>query len=306
MTDLPVQAGRFFFESEPCYRDPKTARYVILPVPYEGTVCFMSGTASGPEAILAVSDQIESFDEEFHVEAFRDGIVILPEIPPAVTPAEESQRIYETIKQYRLFDPAMNRFPIILGGEHGITPPIVRAAAEHVGNLSVLQFDAHTDLRDAYTGGRFSHASAMRRVLEVVPSLVQVGIRSSSAEEYADCPERVRQAVTAAMLDADFGYCVDRVLFGLTENVYITIDIDAFDPAYAPGTGTPEPGGMNWRQVTTILREVCARKNVVGVDIVEVAPLGGNNVITEYLAARLVSKIMAYTYYYRHYALPPG
>lgn len=284
-----------FFDIEPEFRDPKTARYFLLPIPYEGTVCFMKGTARGPEAILAVADQVEHFDEECRVEAFRDGLVVLPPVPPAETPEEESQRIYETIKRHNLFSSKDKRFPILLGGEHGITPPAVRAAAESYENLSVLQFDAHADLRDSYTGGKYSHASAMRRVVETVPNLVQVGVRSFSAEEFTDCPDRLHRIVTPEMIENEFGYCIDRIMYGLTENVYITIDIDAFDPSQAPGTGTPEPGGLTWRQVTTMLREVCAQKNVVGADVVEVIPLGNGNIITEYLAARLVSKLMAYT-----------
>lgn len=284
-----------FFELEPKYRDPNTAFYRILPIPYEGTACFLKGTVHGPEAILAVAGQMEQFDEELYVEAFRRGIVVLPEIPPAGTPEEEIARIESTVRAHQLFSRERHCFPIILGGEHSITPPVVRIAAETIDDLSVLQFDAHTDLRDSYTGGKYSHASAMRRVIETVPTLVQVGIRSISAEEFADCPDRVRRVITPVMLENDFGYCMDRVLYGLTENVYITIDIDGFDPSQAPGTGTPEPGGMTWRQVTAILRRVCEEKNVVGADIVEVAPLGGADVITEFLAARLVAKLMAYT-----------
>ena len=275
------------------YRNPETARYRILPVPYEGTVCFLDGTSKGPEAILAVSDQMEHFDEELRIDITRDGIVTLPPVPSAKSPEDQQQRIYDRVREKNLFAPG--RFPLILGGEHGITPAIVQATVEAYDNLSVLQFDAHADLREAYTGGRFSHASAMRRVLDCTPHLVQVGIRSFSAEEYRDFSDRIDRAITPAMLERDFTYCVDRILFGLTENVYITFDIDAFDPAYAPGTGTPEPGGLNWRQVTGILRKVCAAKNVVGADIVEVAPLGRGNVITEFLAARLAAKIIAYT-----------
>lgn len=285
-------SGTFFCLPEQ-YRNPDTARYQILPIPYEGTVCFLGGTSKGPEAILAVSDQMEHFDEETFTDITRQGIATLPPIPPADSPEEENRRIEETVRNLDLF--RADRFPIFLGGEHGITPPIVRVAAEAYPGLSVLQFDAHADLRESYTGGRFSHASAMRRVLEWTPNLAQVGIRSFSPEEYRECSDRIRRAVTPTMLNRDYTYCIDRILYSLTENVYITIDIDVFDPAYAPGTGTPEPGGLSWLQVTGILKQVCAEKNVIGADIVEVSPLGGNNVITEFLAARLVAKLIAYT-----------
>ena len=273
--------------------DPLTARYRIVPVPYEGTVCFLDGTAKGSEAILNVSDQMEHFDEELLCDFTRHGIATFPAIPSADTPEKEYDQIYQTVKRESYFQ--AGKFPIFLGGEHSITPPIVRAAAECYGTISVLQFDAHADLRDTYTGGKFSHASAMRRVLEISPHLVQVGIRSFSEEEYQDCPKQIAALITPRMLTQDAGRCLKSILDSLTEHVYITVDIDVFDPAFAPGTGTPEPGGLDWFQITNVLRRVCETKNVIGADIVEVAPLGGNNVVTEFLAARLAGKIIAYT-----------
>ncbi|MCL2709461.1 MAG: agmatinase [Planctomycetaceae bacterium] len=273
--------------------DPLTARYRIIPVPYEGTVCFLGGTGRGPEAILEVSDQMEHFDEELFRDFTRQGIATFPPIPSADTPEEEYDRIYHTVKREAYFQP--DKFPIFLGGEHSITPPIVRAAAECYGTISVLQFDAHADLRDAFTGGKFSHASAMRRVLEITPNLVQVGIRSFSEEEYRDCPQQIAALITPRMLTQDGEYCINRILDSLAERVYITVDIDVFDPAFAPGTGTPEPGGLDWIQVTDILCQVFKAKTVIGADVVEVAPLGGNNVVTEFLAARLVGKMIAYS-----------
>ncbi|MDR2115534.1 MAG: agmatinase [Planctomycetaceae bacterium] len=286
--------GKTFFNlpSEQC--DPKTARYLILPIPYEGTVCFLNGTIKGPEAILAVSDQMEHFDEELLIDFTQHGIATLPPVPPAKTPEEEFERIYSTVKQYDFFQ--RNRLPIILGGEHSITPPIIRAAVENYEHLSVLQFDAHADLRDSYTGGRYSHASAMRRVLDWTPHLVQVGIRSFSEEEYRDCPEQMSRILTPKMITENIKESFERILCGLTEHVYITFDVDVFDPSLAPGTGTPEPGGLNWQQITGILRKVCTTKKIVGADVVETAPLGGQNVITEFLAARLVAKIITYTF----------
>jgi len=273
--------------------DPLAARYRIVPVPYEGTVCFLGGTAKGPEAILAVSDQMEHFDEELHSDFTRQGIATFPPIPSADTPEKMFGQIYRTVKREAYFMPG--KFPIFIGGEHSITPPIVRACTEHYGTMSVLQFDAHADLRDSYTGGKYSHGSAMRRVLEMTPHLVQVGIRSFSEEEYQECPKQIADLITPKMLNQDREHCIEKVLNSLTEQVYITVDIDVFDPAHAPGTGTPEPGGLDWLQVTEILRRVCETKNVVGADIVEVAPLGNGNVITEFLATRLAAKIIAYT-----------
>ncbi|MDR0336556.1 MAG: agmatinase, partial [Planctomycetaceae bacterium] len=265
--------------------DLETARYLILPIPYEGTVCFLNGTIKGPEAVFSVSDQMEHFDEELLIDFTQHGIATLPPILPANTPEEEFERIYSTVKQYDLF--RVGRFPIILGGEHSVTPPIVRVAAEIYDDLSVLQFDAHADLRDSYTGGRYSHASAMRRVLDWTSHLIQVGVRSFSEEEYRDCPERILRLLTPKMITENICESLDRILCNLTEHVYITFDVDVFDPSLAPGTGTPEPGGLDWRQVTHILQKVCATKKIIGADLVETVPLGGQNVITEFLTARL-------------------
>jgi agmatinase len=135
----------------------------------------------------------------------------------------------------------------------------------------------------------------MRRVLEITPHLVQVGIRSFSEEEYQECSSQIAALITPRMLTQNRENCITTILNSLTEQVYITVDIDAFDPAFAPGTGTPEPGGLDWFQVTEILRRVCETKNIIGADIVEVSPMGGNNVITEFLAARLVAKIITYS-----------
>jgi len=273
--------------------DLLTARYRIVPIPYEGTVCFLGGTAQGPQAIFDVSDQMEHFDEELLRDFTRLGIATFPPIPSADTPEQMFDRIFQTVKQESYFQP--NKFPLFLGGEHSITPPIVRACAECYGTISVLQFDAHADLRESFTGGKFSHASAMRRVLDITPNLVQVGIRSFSEEEYQECPQQISSLITPRMLMQNEERCITRILDSLTEEVYITVDIDVFEPALAPGTGTPEPGGLDWFHVTEILRRVCETKNVVGADIVEVSPLGGNNVITEFLAARLAAKIIAYS-----------
>jgi agmatinase len=282
-----------FFRLPPELSQSQTARFQIVPVPYEGTVCFMPGTAKGPGAILDVSDQVEHFDEELLFDISKEGIATHPAIPPADTPAQEFERIYETVKQYKFF-PA-GKFPIFLGGEHSITPPIVKNAVETFGNgLSVLQFDAHGDLRDTYTGGKYSHGCAMRRVLDFTSHLVQVGIRSFSEEEYRAFPDRIKGFLTPTLLAENFAGCLDQILSRLTDRVYITFDIDAFDSSIVPGTGTPEPGGLDWRTATAILKAVCRAKHVVGADVVEVAPLGGGNVISEFLAARLVGKIIAY------------
>lgn len=273
------------------YNSEDGSYFKILPIPYEGTVCFEHGTAQGPERICAVSDQMEYIDEETFCEFWRDGVHTLPSIEPQKTPSEEMAAIERTVRENHLFDG--HHFPIALGGEHSITSPIVKVAAENYPNLSVLQFDAHSDLRDTFEpGGKFSHASVMRRVLEITPNLVQVGIRSFSEQDLIEIPQRVEKFVPPKVLESNLSAAVELICKRLTETVYITFDMDAFDPSVAPGVGTPEPGGLSWRQVTTILAAVFAEKNVIGADVVETMPLGGNNVVTEFLAARLVGKIM--------------
>ena len=272
----------------PEFCPPQEARYAILPVPYEGTVSYMKGTALGPAAVIDASTQVEEFDEELLGDFRGAGIVTLPAIPPAETPEEQMVRVESAARE------AMkDKFLLTIGGEHSITGPLVRAAAERFGEISVLQIDAHADLRDSYDGTIHSHAAVMRRVLEVTPKIAQVGIRNFSKEEYEQCPGEVRNFITPLMVETDPNW-IDRTLDLLGDQVYLTVDIDGFDPAYVPGTGTPEPGGLSWRQVTALLRRVCEERKVVSADIVEVIPLAGQKV-SEFLAARLACKIIAYT-----------
>ena len=270
---------------------PESARYAILPVPYEGTVSYGGGTAGGPAAIIEASQQVEMFDEELLGDYYQAGIALYPAVEPASDPSEQMRRIRDAAAPII----KAGKFLLALGGEHSITAPLVAATMEQHGRISVLQIDAHADLRDTYHGSCHSHACVMRRVLEMTGSICQVGIRNVSREEYHDCPEQVQRFITPRLIagESEFKW-VDSVLSMLGDVVYITIDIDGFDPAYAPGTGTPEPGGLDWRQVTTLLRRVCTERQVVGADIVEVAPIPGQHT-TEFLAARLAYKLIAYT-----------
>ena len=278
-----------FLNLPPENSNPRTARYAVLPVPYEGTVSYKSGTAAGPEAILDASRQVEKYDEELLAEFISPGIATYPAIRPAATPQVQMQRVRtEAEKIIR-----SGKFLLTLGGEHSIAAPVIAATADYHGKISVLQIDAHSDLRDSYTGTTYSHGAVMRRVLETTDKICQVGIRSCSKEEVDACPRQARNFITPAYI-ARHPKWIDRALELLGKKVYITVDIDGFDPAYAPGTGTPEPGGLDWFQVTGLLRRVCEARQVVGADIVEVRPIGLNHT-TEYLAARLAYKIIAYT-----------
>ena len=189
--------------------------------------------------------------------------------------------------------PALRCMEGIVDHSTGITAGLVRAVATRHRKLSILQIDAHLDLRDTYQQSRHSHAAVMRRVQPLVETIVPVGIRSVSLEEARFLKKSgIRPLTARECFDSDDW--VDRALDALGSKVYVTVDIDGFDPAYAPGTGTPEPGGLDWYQVTSLLRLVAAEKQIVGADVVEVAPIPGQSV-TEYLAARIAYKIMCYT-----------
>jgi agmatinase len=278
-----------FLGLEPRYTDYASARFAVLPVPYEATVSYRGGTRYAPKAILDASEQVELFDEELNGEFFRCGIATAdPLASDQSGPAAMQERVYRAARRVV----RGGKFLLTLGGEHGITPALVRAAAGSSRTLSVLQIDAHADLRDRYGNTPFSHASAMRRTLEYADTLVGVGIRNWSREEHRFMRQAGLQPVTARECHESDRW-LDRVLDTLGDTVYVTIDIDGFDPSVAPGTGTPEPGGLDWYQVTGLLRLLAAEKTIVAADIVEVAPIPGQ-VVTEFLAARLAYKLIAY------------
>jgi agmatinase len=279
-----------FMDLEPPYRDEAAARYAVLSVPYEGTVCYKGGTALGPRAILEASPQLEFYDEELKAEFFAAGIVTLPEVPSADTPQEMMRRIAAAAAPVI----RSGKFLLTLGGEHSITAPLVAAAQEHYGPLSVLHIDAHADLRDTWEGTPLSHACAMRRVLELTEGRIcQVGIRNVSLDEVRACPKQVDNFITPAVMRLGDAW-IDRAMWLLSDQVYVTIDMDGLDPALAPGVGTPEPDGMTWPQITRLLRRVCTQKRVVAADIVETRPIPPNH-LTEFIAAKLAYKIIAYT-----------
>lgn len=265
------------------------AKYAVLPIPYDSTTSFQVGTRNGPEAIIRASKQVELFDEETEAECYRAGIATLEAVAPNMRgPREMCAAVFRAAKKV-VRD---GKFLLGLGGEHSITSALVRAVMTRHKKLSVLQIDAHLDLRDEWEGTPYSHASVMRRVLDMDARVVPVGIRNVSLEEHRFLKKSGIAPVTARQVHMDEDW-VDRVLEGLRDAVYITIDIDGFDPACAPGTGTPEPGGLDWYQVTGLLRLVAAERKVVGADIVEVLPIPGQ-AVTEFLAARLAYKLISY------------
>jgi agmatinase len=263
------------------------ARFAVLSIPYDATTSYRPGTRFGPAAILTASQQVEFFDHELGGEFHRCGIATLDPLFPNMAGPEA---MHDDIHRYARRVVRDGKIPVGLGGEHSVTSGLVRAVAAKHRRLSVLQLDAHADLRDAYEGTRFSHAAAMRRVLEHVDVLVPVGIRNYSPEEDRFMRRAGVRPITARRCHTDDDW-LDTALDGLTDNVYVTIDIDVFDPAHAPGTGTPEPGGLDWYQVTDLLQLVAAEKTVVGMDVVEVSPIP-DQTATEFLAAKLIYKLM--------------
>jgi agmatinase len=271
----------------------KNSRAVVFPVPLERTTSYENGTKHGPAAIIAASRNMETYDEELGRETVREfGIAT---IPPIETDEGTLDKVLAELHSAELQLLADGKFPVVLGGEHSLTPPLVSAAVKHYPDLSVLQIDAHADLRDSYLGNRSSHACAMRRVLEICPA-VQVGIRSLSPEE-AEAIHSLRTKIYWArqIARAPFEFWVPRVVEDLTEHVYLTIDLDGFDPAYVPATGTPEPGGLDWYQVTALIRSVVGQRKIVGMDVVELLPQRGDHA-SDFLAAKLIYRILGYIF----------
>lgn len=266
-----------------------SARYGVLPVPYENTVTYKPGTAAGPAAVIRASQHVELFDEELCADFSETGIVTHHPVEPADNQGDQITRVYNAA----LAILELNEFLLTIGGEHSITAPLVEAVSEVHGPISVLQIDAHADLRDSYGGSKMSHACVMRRVLETTDSICQVGVRSYSQEEYRACGKQIEDLITPEIIRNEPGW-IDSALALLGDMVYLTVDMDGLDPSIAPGVGTPEPGGLTWAETTELLRTVCNARQVVAADIVETRPIPPNH-ITEYLAARLAYKIIAYT-----------
>jgi len=273
-----MKHSKTFLELEPEYAQYKTSKFVVIPCPHETTTSYGKGTKRGPQAILDASFFVENFDEELKKETYRiAGIHTLKSCAVSSLPLTVKKIIKD------------KKIPIILGGEHSITPEAVKAAFNNFPKLSVLQFDAHADLRDEYHGSKKSHACAMRRTLEICPA-VQVGIRNISPEEYdfANKTEQIRKIHFAEHLDI-----VERVAAQLSEYVYLTFDVDAFDSSVMPSTGTPEPGGFFWYEALEILREVCRFKKVVAADFVELSPIKGF-FAPDFTVAKLIYRVMGY------------
>ena len=266
------------------------AKAVVLPIPFERTTSFVSGTKTGPREIIAASSQVELYDEELGCEISDVGIHTMPamELPYAST-----EEAFAEIRRTASWLAGAGKFFIALGGEHALTAPLVAGVAEQHAGLSVLHIDAHADLRESYLGDPHSHASAMRRVLEHAPA-VQVAIRNLSAPEAQAIPS-LNTTVFYDWNMRDDPAWMEEAVEKLSPNVYVTIDCDGIDPAIMPAVGTPEPGGLSWRELLTLLKLVMTRRTVVACDVVELCPLPGV-VAPNFLAARLVYKLVGYRF----------
>ncbi len=269
----------------PEYSGAAGSRVVIVPVPYDGTSTWVKGADKGPAAILSASANMELYDIETNSQPYLDGIFT----DEAVTEDRCPEAMVEAVRHRVQGHLANRKLTVVVGGEHSVSVGAVQAYAGRYPGLSVLQLDAHTDLRDEYEGSKYNHACVMARIRELCP-IVQVGIRSMDISEK---PALIKDRVFFAHDIHDRLTWIDKVVAQLTEQVYLTIDLDAFDPSIMPSTGTPEPGGLGWYQVLTLLKAVCRRRTVVGFDVVELCPVK-TNWAPDFLAAKLIYKILSY------------
>ena len=280
-----------FLDTPPREHRYEDARFVIIPVPYDGTASFRGGARYGPAAIIDASRHLEDYDMELGFDPSAEGIYTLPEIVPDMS---GPRRLVERTREIAASIIRDAKIPITLGGDHAVGIGPALACAERWDDLSVLYIDAHADLRDSFMGTRWGHASAARRMSERCAAMVQVGVRSASEGEL----EFARSAGVAIHawpppLSDPIETVAERAADALTERVYVSIDLDALDPSIMSAVGTPEPDGMTWRETTALIRAIARRARVVGFDIVELSPEEGP-VACSSAAAKLVYKMIGY------------
>ena len=274
----------------PVRRSFDEASVVILPVPVDRTTSYVGGTRNGPHEILQASSHMELWDEEMRADVHGVGIFTLPEME---LPFGEMDPLVDEIERVAYEIIGRDKFLLSIGGEHSITPPLVSAAARKYPGMSVLQIDAHADMRDSYMGTRHNHACAMRRSLTHA-RLTQVGIRSLSTEE-AEVLPKLNTTIFYDATMRDNPKWIDAVVESLADDVYISIDVDGMDPSIMPATGTPEPGGLSWPEITRLLRAVAERRRIVSADVVELSPIPGM-VAPTFLCAKLIYKLLTYRF----------
>lgn len=293
MKELGIKKN--FLAIDKQYSTYKASEIVILSAPFEKTVSYGKGTKNGPKEIIEASHYVEFYDEELDRElCFEKGVCTLEPLEIAkLSPKAALSKIYKSVAKV-LSD---NKFVVTLGGEHSISSAPVRAFHEKYENLSILHFDAHSDLRESYEGSEYSHASVMARIAEFNTNIVQVGIRAQCIEESKFIKEHNISTfyARAIRMGAFSNGWQQEVVSRLNETVYISFDIDCFDPSIVSATGTPEPGGLFWDETMDLLRLVGMKKNVVGFDVVELAP-EKTKPESNYIAAKLVYKILNYAF----------
>jgi len=275
-----------FLDLPPEFSSPEDSKVVIVPVPYDGTSTFRKGADRGPQALLDASEALETYDLETAWEPHVVGITTRPPFSHEGSPELLAERLEQTVGD--ILD--QDRLPILLGGDHSVSIGAMRAAATHFPSLTVLQIDAHADTRESYEGSAFNHACVMARAREFA-SISQVGIRAVDRSELDGLdPERIWYA--HQILDDSRRRWIEAVVDSLSEDVYLTIDLDAFDPSLIPATGTPEPGGLGWYDVIHLIDAVASSKRVAAFDIVELCPIPGHET-SEFIAAKLVYRTLA-------------
>jgi agmatinase len=269
------------------YAKLENASIVIIPAPYDQTSTWVKGADRGPAAIIEASGNMELYDIETDSEVYLKGIYTAEAVDGRLFPGDMVETIRARVERHIEND----KFTVVIGGEHSVSIGAVRANIEKHPDMTVLQLDAHCDLRDQYEGSEYNHACVMARVKELCPML-QVGIRSMDSSE-KDSLDKDRVLFAADIhSSADW---IGRVVSKLSDKVYVTIDLDVFDPSIMPSTGTPEPGGLLWYEVLTLLKTICNSKQLVGFDVVELCP-NERNKAPDFMAAKLIYKLLGYRF----------
>lgn len=270
----------------PKYSGYKNSKIIVVPVPFDKTSTWVKGADKGPRAVINASKHMELYDIETASEVYKKGIHTAKAVA-----SKNSKAMVESVYKKAAAALEDDKFVVVLGGEHSVSLGAIKAHAERFNDLSILHLDAHSDMRDSYEGSKYSHACVMARAGEITENIVSAGIRSMDSSEL----ENIKQENVFYASDIhDSKDWISKAADRLTENVYITIDLDVFDPSIMPSTGTPEPGGLGWYDVIDLLETVSKKKNIVGFDVVELCP--SKNPAPDFLAAKLIYKLLSFRF----------
>lgn len=283
-----MNKDRVFGGIEEAYSNYETASILLQSIPYDGTSTWGKGADEGFDAFIDASENMELYDIETDSEVYKKGIHVLEPIQTSSSPEAVFEEVYQTTQKLL----QTGKFLSFFGGEHSVSIGIIEAFQERYDDLTVLQLDAHADLREAYLGSPYNHACAMHRASKTT-NLIQVGIRSMDISEKAHM--NYEQCYFAEDMYGQTDW-MQASIDQMTDNVYLSIDLDAFDPSIMPATGTPEPGGLDWNTVLIYLKKVFESKNVVGFDVVEFAPIEGLHA-PGFLVSKLYYKLLSYKFY---------